>query len=237
VNGPGFFHLAADPCQHRSAAARRARAVAPRILLVTDPQFSDEHIVRCVRAVGSELPRASFGVQLRDKKRLSASLRLFALRLRAITRAVGAPLFVNASAEIARDVDADGVHLGGGACSVASARAVLGKRAWISVAAHTHDDVRRAAGEGADAVLVSPVFPTRCHPEYASQSRGVGAIYAARLLSGSDLLVYALGGITAKTAGACAAAGADGVAMMHALLDTDRPSQAARAINDAFVGR
>jgi thiamine-phosphate pyrophosphorylase len=174
-------------------------------------------------------------VQLRDGSRLKDSLRLFAGRLRVVTRAVGARLVVNGDARVARDVGADGVHLGRGAGSVAEARAIL-RGAWVSIAAHSDDDVRRASDEGADAVLVSPVFATRPPTSHArtKEARGLGAIRAARALAGPRTVVFALGGVTADNARACIRAGAGGVAVLRALLASADPARVARAIDDAM---
>ncbi|MGH7434204.1 MAG: hypothetical protein ACRENE_00850, partial [Polyangiaceae bacterium] len=76
--------------------------IRPRLLLVTDPAFGDDGIVRCVQRAGAVLPPGSFAVQLRDKSRGLGSLRLFASRLRVATRAVGASLVVNGNAYVAR---------------------------------------------------------------------------------------------------------------------------------------
>jgi thiamine-phosphate pyrophosphorylase len=46
--------------------------------------------------------------------------------------------------------------------------------------------------------------------------------------------LYALGGITADRAGGCAKAGADGVAVIRALLDAADPARAARALYDPW---
>ncbi|HZU82950.1 MAG TPA: thiamine phosphate synthase, partial [Polyangiaceae bacterium] len=141
--------------------SRELDEATPRLVLITDPVFGDEPIARCVRAVGRALPRGALCVQLRDKRRPVVSLRVFAWRLRAITREIGALLVVNGEPAVARDVGADGVHLGAGACGVAEAKAICGRGAFVSVAAHSDDEVRSAVRDGADAVLVSPVFSTR----------------------------------------------------------------------------
>jgi thiamine-phosphate pyrophosphorylase len=211
----------------------------PRIILVTDPAFGDDAIVRCAEAVACELPRGWLCVQLRDKKRPLVSLRVFASRLRLVTRAVGASLVINGDARLARDVDADGVHLGAGAGTVAEARAICGRAMWVSVATHSNGAVQRGADDGADAVLVSPVFPSRPPSllEPAKEGRGVDAVRAARILVGQRCAVYALGGVTPQNASACFAAGADGVALIRALLAAPDPVRAARALHDAFAMR
>jgi len=213
--------------------------VKARVILITDPSFGDDAILRCVREVASALPAGALCVQLRDKQRLPVSLRLFALALRRATRDAGAALVINGHATLARDVGADGVHLGGGG-SVEEARAQFGGRAWVSVAAHSDDDVRRAVDAGADAVLVSPIFPTRTRSLGSIQSiekptRGTNALRSARSLAGTRVAVYALGGVTVDTARACVAAGADGVAVIRALLASRSPAAAARAMNGAIA--
>ena len=215
----------------------------PRLVLITDAAFSDEAIVRCVRSVASALPAGALCVQVRDKRRLLPSLRLFALELRRVTRDGGAALVINGHPELARDVGADGVHLGEDArraMSVAEARARFGRRAWISVAAHSDDDVRRAVAEGVDAVLVSPIFPTRTLAPLdvsapPKRARGTGALRSARALADSRVAVFALGGVTAESARACAAAGADGIAVIRGLLASRTPSADARAMFDVLA--
>jgi thiamine-phosphate diphosphorylase len=215
----------------------------PRLVLITDPTFGDEAIVRCTEAVASALPPGALCVQLRDKQRAVPSLRIFASRLRIATRRFGAQLVINGHARLARDAGADGVHLGGGAGSVADARSAFGRPAWVSVAAHSDDDVRRAVDEGADGVLVSPIFATR-PPSSASRApggeksaRGLDAIRAARRLAGPHLAVFALGGVTVDRVRPCVAAGANGVAVLRALLASPRPAVLARAIHDALESR
>jgi thiamine-phosphate pyrophosphorylase len=218
------------------------RGVRPRVVLVTDPAFGDDGIARAVEEAGEALPPGWLCVQLRDKGRPRTGLRLFAARLRRVTRDLGAWLVVNADAVVARDVGADGVHLGGGAGTPSDARRVCGPGAWVSVAAHSDHDVRGAIAAGADAVLVSPVFASRPASPLAPAKvgRGTAALASARAIvdqAGRGVLVYALGGVTSATARACRAAGADGVAVVRDIFESAEPYRAARAIHDALARR
>jgi thiamine-phosphate pyrophosphorylase len=212
----------------------------PRVILVTDPAFGDEMIVRCVRLVAAAMPDRSLCVQLRDKRRPRISLRPFAAQLRQLTRAVGASLIVNGDPRVARDVGADGVHLGRDAGPLHGVREICGERAWISVAAHSDQAVRAAVDAGADAVLVSPVFTTRAPSVLGpvKHGRGIEALRAARsIVAGSRVAVYALGGVTAGNARACVRGGADGIAVIRALLGSAQPDRVARALHDAVGAR
>jgi thiamine-phosphate pyrophosphorylase len=218
------------------------------LLLVTDPAWPDETILATVDAVASALAPGSFGVQLRDKEREIVPLRLFASRLRVLTRAKNASLFINGDAMLARDIGADGVHLGGDAMSIAEARRICGASGWVSISAHTDHAVRTAVEEGADAALVSPIFPTRSpyairesgtrRPTSAPAStkvpRGIDALRSARALADDRVLIYALGGVTHHNARACIDAGAHGIALIRGLLGSADPAWIARAIHDVF---
>jgi len=205
----------------------------PPILLVTDPAYPDDAIVRRIEDAARAPPPRSLAVQLRDKRRDLDAVRHFARRLREVTRSVGALFLVNGHATIAREVAADGVHLGVGAGTVAEARAVAGRDAWITVAAHSDAAVTTALEQHADAVLVSPVFAS--HGK--GPARGVAAIAHARSIGAGDIAIYALGGVTPHNAGDCIAAGADGVAVIRALLLSEDPAGVARAFHDVMQYR
>ncbi len=212
----------------------------PRIIVVTDPAFDDDRIVRCVERAGRALPPGELCVQLRDKQRQRATVQALATRLRQVTRDCGAALVVNGDVAMACDAEADGVHLGRGAGTPREVRSVCGAHAWVSVAAHSDEAVRLAIAGAADAVLVSAVFPTRSPssrelPE--KTPRGVGALRSARSLAEDRILVYALGGVNAGNARVCREAGADGVAVLRALLASDDPGVIARALHDALSAR
>jgi thiamine-phosphate pyrophosphorylase len=211
-------------------------ARAPAVVLVTDPAFSMARTIDVVRAAGEALREGGLLVQHRDKTSAREAYVRDARLLLAAARSAGARFVVNGDANVAREIGADGAHVPGGA-SVRAARAALGGAAFVSAAAHDDDDVRRAIDEGATAVLVSPIFasPGKGPP------RGLAAIASARAIvdaRGRDLLVYALGGVDASRAASCIDAGADGVAVIRALLgdDVGDPRAAAAALAKRRVG-
>jgi thiamine-phosphate pyrophosphorylase len=214
--------------------AKRARR--PKIILVTDPTYSDERIVEVVVACVKALPAGSFAVQLRDKKKDPPALRAFAEELRAVTNpsgadgSAGALFLVNGNPELARDVGADGVHLGGTAMKVSDARGIVGADAFITIAAHSDNAVRLGVADGADGALVSAIFAS---PGKAV-GRGVEALRTARAVGGDAFRIYALGGVDRSNAPECVMAGADGVAAIRALLLASDPGAEARAIYESL---
>ncbi len=175
-------------------------------------------------------------MQLRDKKKEPAALRAFAEKLRAVTRPAaqpapegpGALLLINGDPQLAKDVGADGVHIGGTGMKVSAARAIVGSGAFITIAAHSDQSVKLGAADGADGALVSAIFAS---PGKAT-GRGVEALRTARAVGGDGFLIYALGGVERTNAVECVLAGADGVAAIRALLLASNPGAEARAIYD-----
>lgn len=170
--------------------------------------------------------RARVAVQLRDPELSGRALHALGARLREATAAVGASLLVNDRLDLAIVLGAEGVHLGRRSVSIADARALLGGGVFVSVACHHLDDVARAAGEGADAAVLSPIFAT---PRKGAPL-GLAALRAARgriEREGRAIALIALGGVDAGSAAACLEAGADGVAAIRADLGAALPAIAA----------
>lgn len=182
----------------------RARGLPPLLLLsdllrLPDPAAAARRLPR-----GSAVILRNYGEQGRDRR---------AAALAGLCRARGLVLLVAGDGRLAARVGAKGVHF---------PEALAGRaRAWrrrrpgwlITVAAHSHAALVRAARVGADAALLSPVFPTPSRPD----ARPLGAVRFARLVRLSPLPVYALGGLDAINARRLVGSGAAGLAAIGAL--------------------
>jgi thiamine-phosphate pyrophosphorylase len=121
-----------------------------------------------------------------------------------------------------------GVHLGSRG-DVRAARKLLAKHAWISISTHGMQEIEAAASTGADAVTLSPIFPSSSKPGYGP---AVGLATLELAAAQSPIPVIALGGIEDATAArACFAAGAAAIAVMGAVMRADDPA----AIMAGFV--
>jgi thiamine-phosphate pyrophosphorylase len=129
----------------------------------------------------------------------------------------------------AKSLGADGVHLGQDDLPPAEARRLLGASALIGWSTHSVEQVERAAAEPVDYVAYGPVYPTVTKRD-ADPAVGLDGLRAARALTRHPLV--AIGGITLANARAVSAAGADGLAVISALLGAPDPEASARA----FVG-
>ena len=139
------------------------------------------------------------------------------------------PLILNDRIDLARDVGADGVHLGQSDGSVAEARAKLGLDAMIGVTCHNSRHLAFLAGDaGADYVAFGAFFPTKtkateftAEPEILSWWSDI-----------SEVPAVAIGGITPENCLALIAAGAHFLAVSSGVWDhPGGPGEAVKAFN------
>ncbi len=179
----------------------------PRVIQITQhARLSRDVLLSRVAAGGGR-----FAVQLRDPALDARTLAELGRVLRRRTRAAGAQLIVNDRLDIARWLGADGVHLGRRSVCIAQARAFMGPT-LVMCSAHSVEEAVARAQEGANAVLLSPVFasPGKTKP------LGLQAIVQARARMPSQVALIALGGLDLPLARSALAAGADGVASIRA---------------------
>ncbi len=122
-------------------------------------------------------------------------------------------LLIGADVALARLAEADGVHLPERLASRAGAIARAHPCWTVTAAAHSLPAARRALAAGAEAVVVSAVFPSRS----ASAGSPLGPLRFARLVRAAGGPVYALGGVNTKNARRLLASGAVGLAAVDGL--------------------
>ena len=137
-------------------------------------------------------------------------------------------LFVNDRLDIALAVPSAGVQLGRGSVPVAAARA-LNSRWWIGRSVHGLAEAEAARAEGADYLVVGPVYPSATHPD--RPALGLARLREIAALD-AELPVIAIGGITPQRVRPVRDAGAHGVAAIRALWDDNDPGVAARTMRE-----
>ncbi len=177
----------------------------PNLLFFTDPQRTPDP-----ERTAERLPTGA-AVVFRAFGALDAAER--GGRLREITRRRGLVLLVGADADLALEIDADGLHL-----PERLVGDLPGLRAaypdWlITVATHDEAAARLGASVEADAVVVSPIFPSRS----PSAGAALGVEGLTRIVEAVEIPVYALGGVRANTVARLLNTGIVGIAAVEAL--------------------
>ena len=206
-----------------------ARALPP-LYAIVDPLDTGRDPVLLAEAL---LAGGARLLQLRLKDTPTRTILAVAHELRLRTRRFAALLIVNDRPDIARAVQADGVHLGQDDVPLAAARTLLPRPALIGVSSHDARELDAALAAGPDYVAVGPIFATESKSD-ALPPRGLAAVEAARRRT--RLPLVAIGGITTHTAAAVRAAGADSVAMIGALVRAPDVAAATRRMVAALSG-
>lgn len=201
-----------------------------RVWLMTDRHVAggvDDLLARTGAALAAVTPGA-LGVIVRDKDLPAAARARLGEAVVRRAREHGAYVLVagDDAVVLARQLGADGVHLPDGA-DLAAARASLPTGAHVGGACHAAAHAAAALAAGADHVTLSPIWATSSKPGAAPL--GEAALGEASGVRGGLLL--ALGGVDgAVRARAARAAGADGVAVIRAILAAPDPAAAALAL-------
>ncbi len=143
----------------------------------------------------------------------------------------GGIFIVNDRVDVAKAIGADGVHLGQEDLPLADARAILGPGKLIGISTHTLAQAVEAESGGVDYIGFGPIFPTATK-ENPGPVVGVDGLREVR--ARVRIPVVAIGGITAKNAGDVRAAGADGVAVVSAVLAAADPKAAIAKLMQAI---
>jgi thiamine-phosphate pyrophosphorylase len=170
-------------------------------------------------------------IQLRGKNQTPAELHELAAPLHAITRDADVPLVINDHPEIARDLGAEGVHVGQDDLSVAEARAVVGSACFVGKSTHSFDQARGAMAEGADYIGFGPLFATPTKPDYDA----IGTEDIARVHRSATLPIFCIGGIKLENLAYVIASGAERVVIVSGLLQAPDIAEYARAAKEMLT--
>jgi thiamine-phosphate pyrophosphorylase len=194
-----------------------------------------------IEVVRQALAGGATVIQLREKNWSARDFVELGLEIRRLTREAGAGFIVNDRLDVALAVDADGVHLGQEDLPAQVARRLLGEGKILGVSVGTVAEAQEAVAAGADYLGVGPIFATGSKAD-AGEPVGVELIRAIRKVVSVPLV--AIGGINRSNAGEVIAAGADGVAVISAVVSSEDIRAAAaellavvRAAKKAYTSR
>ncbi len=200
----------------------------PRLSLITDAgRVGEAALVRAVEAAGRAGLRF---LQVREGALPPVEVRRLVAHLRPLLPrdAIVVASTTGRAADFARQVGADGAHVGGGDLNyLREVRRALPRSDWVGYSAHSAEEAAAAADAGADYVFLAPIFPT-LSKESRREPLGIEKLAAA--CRAASVPVFALGGIAAARIGHVIEACAWGVAVIGSILDAKDPEAATRAL-------
>ncbi len=197
----------------------------PTLYLVTDSLLAKgkplENVVEQAVNGGVTL------VQLREKNCPVSEFIQKAIRLKSILSKYNIPLIINDRLDVALASEADGLHIGRHDIPYVYARKALGHDKIIGLSVESIEQAEEANNFDVDYIGISPVFAT---PTKTDTAPPIGIEGVKSIASFSKHIMVGIGGINAQNALDVLKAGADGVAVVSAIMAADDPFHAAREI-------
>ena len=164
-------------------------------------------------------------LQLREKAATTRAFLEEARALKSLLAPLGVPLIINDRLDIAMAVDADGVHVGQTDLPVEVARRILGPNKIVGLSISDLPQILRPETACADYLGIGPIYPQQTK-EDADPTLGVEGFRRLRELTQKPMLV--IGGLNPDNSAPLLVAGADGVAVVSAIVSADEPGEAAK---------
>ena len=185
-----------------------------------------------VEIARSAIAGGADAIQLRNKECGDRELCRIGKTIRAIDRQTGTLFIVNDRLDVALACGADGVHLGQGDLRADVARQLAPLGFVIGVSVGNTGEALAAEEAGADYVALSPVFSTTSKGD---AGQGLGCEVLREITSRVSIPVIAIGGITCDNVRDVIAAGADGVAVISAVIGQPDITAATRELKDLIT--
>ena len=170
-------------------------------------------------------------IQLREKMMSDSEFLIIAHEFKRVTAQSKTIFIVNDRAEIAKKVDADGVHIGQSDIDLDTARKILGYDKIIGVSTHNISKARRAQQAGADYIGVGPVF--------SSTTKGyepaVGLDYVKQVKKEITIPFVAIGAINLHNIHKVLHAGGRRVAICSAIIGSENILEVTRSFKDSLM--
>jgi thiamine-phosphate pyrophosphorylase len=206
------------------------RRFDPTLYLVTDPELARARAL--IDVVTAAVRGGVTLVQLRDKHAGGRALLVTARALRAALDPLGVPLIMNDRVDVAAAAGV-GCHVGQSDLPAAAARTMLGPDAILGVSLEAVADLRAVDPAIVDYIAYGPFAATATK---ADAGRPVGPDGLAAVAKQTMLPLVAIGGIDTRNVAAAVRAGADGIAVVSAIMAADDPEAASRALRAAIDG-
>jgi thiamine-phosphate pyrophosphorylase len=193
------------------------------LYIILDPSVCPARSLVEVLTAAAEAGASIF--QYRNKTASMKEAYVEALALRQAAAKAGVLFIVNDRCDLALAVDADGVHLGQGDLPLDLARKVMGQDKLIGISTHNPDQVREATAGKPDYLGFGPIFKP-CSKQDHDPVVGLEGLRAMRSLT--SLPVFAIGGIQIDQVGEVTRFGANGVAVISAIIKAPDISHAVK---------
>lgn len=192
------------------------------LYLVTDRSLSKERSLAYI--VEEAIKGGVTMVQLREKNLSTIEFYNIACSLKELLSSHNIPLIINDRLDIAIASNADGLHIGQSDMPYEIVRKILGKEKIIGLSVETIEQAREANKLDVDYIGLSPVFSTNTKKDINTPLELEGIKEIAGFTKHKTV---AIGGINKFNTADIIKNGADGIAVVSAIISNEDPRNAA----------
>ncbi|MCI7035841.1 MAG: thiamine phosphate synthase [Spirochaetia bacterium] len=167
-------------------------------------------------------------IQLREKNLDEESFYREAIEIKELCKKFHVPFIINDNVELAKKVDADGIHVGQNDMAAQDVRAIIGPDKILGVSTQTVEEALLAQKMGADYLGVGAVFPTGSKDDCWVLSHDL----CREICSAVTIPVVAIGGINLGNISKLSGLGFSGISLISAIFGQDDIKSAAMKLKE-----
>jgi len=195
-----------------------------QLYIIIDPKLSlnpdIEEVASLAIGGGAQM------IQFRDKEFSDEEFFVLAERIKKITQKKNIPFIINDRVNIAKSIDAEGVHLGQDDVPLKEAREILGEEKIIGISTSNPEEAVEAEKQGADYIGLGPIFQTG-----SKEIKGtIGTEMISQVLSQVKIPVFPIGGINPSNLDQVLKVGSKRIAVISAVVSQKDVKKAAEEL-------
>jgi len=199
-----------------------------RLYVLIDSNIAIKSVEETARLV---IDGGADAIQLREKAISDEEFIPLAREIHDIAAQRGTLLIINDRVDVAKEVGAEGVHLGQQDIGISEARDVIGNEKIIGVSTHNIEQARQAQKEGADYIAIGPAYPT--HTKIYEPPVGLEVVQEVAKEISIPFVV--IGAITLENLDEVLKTGATRVAVCSAIISSGDITSSARQFKDKLT--
>ena len=204
--------------------------ILPPLYLVTDRhQVGEANFLKFLERL---IPCSGFMLQLREKDLSIRALLQLATTISEWTRSFRVPFLINDRVDVVMATQADGVHLRESSLPVRKARECLGPNRLIGVSVHSVKDAVAREQEGADFVVLGPIYDA---PSKRAHGSPLGLSVLQEATRMCRIPIFAIGGIQPSCVEEIQKTGAYGVAVISSIFQSNSPAETVKYFTEKLV--
>ncbi len=200
-----------------------------RLYVLISSSIATKSVIETTRLV---VDGGADAIQLREKTLSDSEFTTLAREVRNITTKSDTLLIINDRVHVAREINADGVHLGQQDMSILEARNIIGDEKIIGVSTHNVTQAKQAQKDGADYIAIGPIYPTSTKDHEPS----VGIEIIQKISEAVNIPIITIGAITLENLDEVLRAGASKVAICSAIIGSKDIYSSTRQFKEKLSG-